>query len=103
MKALIAALPPREREVLDGLLAGGTNKIIARDLGLSPRTVEAHRARIMERLGAQKSSGVGADCSCGRLAAQTAGSAAAYQTQVISNATLCTFIDPAPIVLAHAA
>jgi PAS domain S-box-containing protein len=53
VKALIAALPPREREVLEGLLAGGTNKTIARDLGLSPRTVEAHRARIMERLGAQ--------------------------------------------------
>ncbi|KLK94582.1 hypothetical protein AA309_02815 [Microvirga vignae] len=53
LKALIAALPPREREVLDGLLSGGTNKTIARDLGLSPRTVEAHRARIMERLGAQ--------------------------------------------------
>ncbi|MGF9764263.1 LuxR C-terminal-related transcriptional regulator [Microvirga sp. 0TCS3.31] len=53
VKALIAALPPRERDVLDGLLAGGTNKTIARDLGLSPRTVEAHRARIMERLGAQ--------------------------------------------------
>jgi FixJ family two-component response regulator len=51
--ATIAALPPREREVLDGLLAGGTNKTIARALGLSPRTVEAHRARIMERLGAQ--------------------------------------------------
>jgi FixJ family two-component response regulator len=33
--ATIAALPPREREVLDGLLAGGTNKTIARDLGLS--------------------------------------------------------------------
>ncbi|WP_195904133.1 PAS domain-containing protein [Microvirga lotononidis] len=53
VKALIAALPPREREVLDGLLAGGTNKTIARDLSLSPRTVESHRARIMERLGAQ--------------------------------------------------
>jgi FixJ family two-component response regulator len=51
--ATIAALPPRERQVLDGLLAGGTNKTIARDLGLSPRTVEAHRARIMERLGAR--------------------------------------------------
>lgn len=53
VRGLIAALPAREREVLDGLLAGGTNKTIARDLGLSPRTVEAHRARIMERLGAQ--------------------------------------------------
>jgi RNA polymerase sigma factor (sigma-70 family) len=53
VKTLIAALPPRERDVLDGLLAGGTNKTIARDLGLSPRTVEAHRARIMERLGAE--------------------------------------------------
>ncbi|WP_246690538.1 PAS domain S-box protein [Microvirga aerophila] len=53
VRARIAALSSREREVLDGLLAGGTNKTIARDLGISPRTVEAHRARIMERLEAR--------------------------------------------------
>ena len=49
----IAGLSEREREVLDGLLAGGTNKTIARKLGLSPRTVEAHRAHVMQRLGVQ--------------------------------------------------
>jgi PAS domain S-box-containing protein len=49
----IAALSGRERAVLEGLLAGGTNKTIARTLGLSPRTVEIHRARVMEALGAR--------------------------------------------------
>jgi PAS domain S-box-containing protein len=49
----IASLSPRERAVLEGLLAGGTNKTIARTLGLSPRTVEIHRARVMEALGAR--------------------------------------------------
>lgn len=48
----IATLSGRERAVLEGLLAGGTNKTIARTLGLSPRTVEIHRARVMETLGA---------------------------------------------------
>lgn len=46
-------MSPRERAVLEGLLAGGANKTIARQLGISPRTVETHRARVMERLGAQ--------------------------------------------------
>ena len=46
----IATLSPREREVLDGLLAGWPNKLIAFDLGISVRTVEVHRARMMERL-----------------------------------------------------
>jgi two-component system response regulator FixJ len=47
----LAALSPRERQVLDALLAGRPNKVIAYDLGLSVRTVEVHRARMMERLG----------------------------------------------------
>ncbi|MGY2052253.1 LuxR C-terminal-related transcriptional regulator [Methylobacterium sp. JK268] len=50
-RARVAALSARERAVLEGLLAGGTNKTIARTLGLSPRTVEIHRARVMEALG----------------------------------------------------
>lgn len=47
----IAKLSPREREVLDALVEGRPNKIIAFDLGLSVRTVEVHRARMMDRLG----------------------------------------------------
>ena len=50
----IASLSPREREVLDGLVAGRPNKVIAFDLGISVRTVEVHRARMMERLGTRK-------------------------------------------------
>ena len=48
---LIATLSRREREVLDALVAGRANKVIAFDLGISVRTVEVHRARMMERLG----------------------------------------------------
>ncbi|EIM25327.1 response regulator [Microvirga lotononidis] len=49
----IAEMPVREREVLEGLLAGQTNKQIGRDIGISPRTVETHRAHVMQRLGVQ--------------------------------------------------
>ena len=45
------ALSPRERDVLERLLSGAPNKLIARDLGLSPRTVEMHRARMLQKLG----------------------------------------------------
>jgi two-component system response regulator FixJ len=50
----LAALSPREQQVLDALLAGRPNKVIAYDLGLSVRTVEVHRARMMERLGVRQ-------------------------------------------------
>ena len=46
----IATLSPREREVLEGLVGGRSNKEIAFDLGISIRTVEVHRSRMMERL-----------------------------------------------------
>jgi PAS domain S-box-containing protein len=52
-RARIAEMTTREREVLAGLLAGETNKIIGKRLGISPRTVEVHRAHVMERLGAR--------------------------------------------------
>ena len=52
-RARIADMSPRERQVLDGLLASGTNKSIGRALGLSPRTIEGHRSHIMDRLGAR--------------------------------------------------
>mgnify|MGYP003578035839 CR=1 FL=1 len=47
----ISELSRREREVLQGLLAGRTNKAIALDLALSPRTIETHRAHVMDKLG----------------------------------------------------
>jgi two-component system, LuxR family, response regulator FixJ len=53
----IATLSRREREVLDALVAGRQSKVIAHDLGLSVRTVEVHRARMMERLGTNRLAG----------------------------------------------
>lgn len=47
---LIASLTPREREVLEHLIAGRPNKVVAFKLGISPRTVEIHRAHLMEKM-----------------------------------------------------
>jgi two-component system response regulator FixJ len=52
--ALIETLTPRERQVLEALVAGRPNKVIAFDLGISARTVEVHRARMMDRLGVRQ-------------------------------------------------
>jgi two-component system response regulator FixJ len=46
-------LTPREREVLDEITAGASNKEAGSRLGISPRTIEVHRARIMEKLAAK--------------------------------------------------
>jgi two-component system, LuxR family, response regulator FixJ len=48
----LATLSERERQVLDGLVSGLPNKTIAYDLGISPRTVEIHRANVMSKMGA---------------------------------------------------
>jgi two-component system, LuxR family, response regulator FixJ len=50
IRARIATLTPRERDVLDGLIAGNPNKIIAFDLEISPRTVEIYRANVMTKM-----------------------------------------------------
>lgn len=49
----LATLTPREREVLDHLVKGSPHKVIAHALSISPRTIEVHRARIMQKMEAR--------------------------------------------------
>jgi len=46
----IASLSPRERQVMEGLIAGLSNKLIARDYDISPRTIEVYRANVMTKM-----------------------------------------------------
>ena len=48
--ARIASLSPRERQVMEGLVAGLSNKMIARDYNISPRTIEVYRANVMTKM-----------------------------------------------------
>jgi len=48
--ARIAALSPRESQVMDGLIAGLSNKLIAREYDISPRTIEVYRANVMTKM-----------------------------------------------------
>jgi two-component system response regulator FixJ len=48
--ARIASLSPRERQVMDGLVAGLSNKLIAREYDISPRTIEVYRANVMTKM-----------------------------------------------------
>lgn len=50
---LLASLTPREREVMDLVVAGRHNREIAETLGISPRTVEVHKARMVAKLGVE--------------------------------------------------
>ncbi len=50
---LLKSLTPRERQVMDMVVDGAANKVIALDLMLSERTVEIHRAKVMEKMGAR--------------------------------------------------
>ncbi|USX14685.1 response regulator [Oxalobacteraceae bacterium OTU3CAMAD1] len=58
LRERLKQLSPREREVLDGMLRGDASKVIARELNISARTVDVHRAAVKEKLGSHSSAGL---------------------------------------------
>lgn len=50
LAARVASLSPRERQVMEGLVAGLSNKLIAREYDISPRTIEVYRANVMTKM-----------------------------------------------------
>lgn len=56
LEARLERLTPRERQVMEAMMQGKLNKVIADELDVSPRTVEVHRARVLEKLEARNSS-----------------------------------------------
>ena len=53
LRERLASLTPREREVMDHVVAGQLNKQIAGDLGTGEHTIKVHRARVMEKMGVE--------------------------------------------------
>ncbi len=53
IRSVLDSLSPREHEVLEGVVEGKLNKVIAYELGISPRTVEVYRANVMSKTGAR--------------------------------------------------
>ncbi|WP_300573249.1 response regulator FixJ [Phenylobacterium sp.] len=53
IRSILDSLSPREHEVLAGVVDGKLNKVIAHELGISPRTVEVYRANVMSKTGAR--------------------------------------------------
>ena len=92
-RSRIASLSVRERQVLDWLSEGCSNKHIARALDISPRTVEIHRANMMNKLGAQHSSeAVRMQCIAGLQSTareeEEAVASPEYQTQIVESLRL---------------
>lgn len=74
VRAKAKNLSLRERQVLDGILAGLSNKVIAQNLSLSPRTVEVHRASVMGKMGARNLSDLVGMAIRAKLGSEGAGS-----------------------------